>query len=350
MSGFTVPFPHTALLLVGVAAAAAAGSLLPAGRWRWWASLGIGVVVGAAAAAAGLVPWMGELHLAAYGVLLLGAFVVAYALSLPRARIVGIPERRLVDGFLLAMLGGLAGARARYVWERPELFTRTADGTERPTAEAIALMVDFDRGGMVWYGGLTLAAILVALYAWRARMRVLELGDAIAPGLLAGLAVGRVGCFLNGCCHGRPTSVPWAVDHDGVHVHPTQLYETLVAGSLAALCWWWWRRRTADGQVIALAAVGYGAWRFLNETLRGDDSPALRANWLGLPDREGVIGSSQATSLHLIVLVVVVSIAVHVFRRLHPEAALAARRVPGSRHAQPGPPAPEAGTPPAQTP
>jgi phosphatidylglycerol:prolipoprotein diacylglycerol transferase len=336
-AAYTVPFLHTEWLIAAAAVAAVAGLALPPARWRFAASLGIGAVAATVAAFAGWIPWRGELHFAVYGVLMLAGFAGAYALMLPRARAIGIDERRVVDMFLIAIVAGLAGARARYVWERPEEFFRDPTTHQaRPLGDAIALAVDFDRGGMVWYGGMVLAAALILLYAWRARLRILALGDIVAPALLLGLGIGRIGCFFNGCCYGHPTDVPWACLHAGVPVHPTQLYETAACGIMAGALWWFWKRRRADGQVLFLGTVGYGAWRFTNEILRGDDK--IPSNLLAMPvPPPSWIDTSQATSLHLIAGAVVVAVAVTIRRRRHPEAALAARAVPGSRHAAPAP-------------
>jgi phosphatidylglycerol:prolipoprotein diacylglycerol transferase len=349
-ASYTVPFLHTEWLLVAAVVAVIAGSALPARRWRGLAAMAIGAVVAAIAAVVGWIPWKGELHLAVYGLLMLVGFAAAYAMMLPRARLVGIEERRVIDIFLIAIVAGLAGARARYVWEavtagsplRPDEFLYDpATHQRRPLGEAIARMVDFDRGGMVWYGGMVLAALLIVLYAWRTRLRVLALGDVVAPALLLGLGIGRIGCFFNGCCYGHPTGVPWACLHDGVRVHPTQLYETIACSIMAALLWWFWRRRRADGQVLFLGTVGYGAWRFTNEILRGDDK--IPSNLLALPSPGSPIDTSQVTSLHLVIVAIVVALAVRWYRRGHPQAAAVARAVPGSRYAPvsaaPAPPA-----------
>jgi len=60
-------------------------------------------------------------------------------------------------------------------------------------------------------------------------------GNILAPAVALGLAVGRIGCLLRGCCHGEPTSLPWGIDFgDGVPRHPTQIYESIFASSYLA--------------------------------------------------------------------------------------------------------------------
>ncbi len=336
---FVFPFVHTEWLVVAAIAAIATSVFLPRARWRLWASLAIGAAVASAGALAGFIEWRGEMHFAAYGVLLLLGFTAAYGLMFRRARTIGIPERYVLDMFMIAIVAGMIGARARYVWERPHEFTRDPAGGERSWSAVVALAVDFDRGGMVWYGGMVLATLGILAYAWWRRLRILALGDIVAPALLLGLGVGRIGCFLNGCCYGHPTDVAWAVtiQHDGrvEHVHPTQLYETIACVTMSVGLWAFWKHRRVDGQVLCLGTMGYGIWRFINEILRGDDK--IPSNLLGLPDPHGHIDTSQATSLQLAVGAVVVAVLVHVYRMRHPEAAIAAAQVPGSTHAPPRP-------------
>jgi phosphatidylglycerol:prolipoprotein diacylglycerol transferase len=343
-----VPFLHTAWLLAAGGGTWAALSLLPAMRARWLIGAAIGIGLATALSVGGVIPWRGQLHLALYGLCMLGSFLIAYVLLSRRCEAIGVPERALQTLMLVAMVAGLAGARARYVWERPQEFTVDRAGHALPFAQVLGGMVDFDSGGMVWYGGLSLATIAVALVAWRKGFRLFALADIVAPALLAGLAVGRIGCFLNGCCYGRVCDLPWAVPHPlfvgvGEHqvmVHPTQLYETLVCSLIAAALWWYWRRRRVDGVVTFLGVIAYGIWRFVNEGLRGDDR--IPSTWLGLPAPGSIdmtrvfslpLDTSQVTSIQLIVGALVAAVAVAWYRARTPAAAQAAHAVPGSIHA-----------------
>jgi prolipoprotein diacylglyceryltransferase len=109
------------------------------------------------------------------------------------------------------------------------------------------------------------------------------------------------------------------------------LYEVLVAGLLAALCWWWWRRRRSDGQVALLGCIGYGIWRIINEWLREDK--VMTTCWGLFP-----ASTAQVISIHLLLAAALVTALVLWGRRRHPAWARQSRLVPGSRHAPPGPP------------
>lgn len=158
----------------------------------------------------------------------------------------------------------------------------------------------FDRSGLVWYGGFFLAAVLVFWTIHRRKLPFWGTLDSATLGLALGYGVGRIGCFLVGDDYGNPTDLPWGVAFPeglpptppGVHVHPTQIYETLMAVGI----WWIGRRlfakRLTPGvtglAVIALLAVE----RFLVEFLRAKDDRFL-----------GPFTVAQALSILILVLV-----------------------------------------------
>lgn len=96
-------------------------------------------------------------------------------------------------------------------------------------------------------------------------------GNLFAPAIAAGVAVGRIGCFLRGCCYGRPTPLPWGCDFgDGVPRHPTQLYESVfMVGLFAALVLLRKRVRHPAALFWMLMAV-YFLFRFAAGFLRAE--------------------------------------------------------------------------------
>jgi phosphatidylglycerol---prolipoprotein diacylglyceryl transferase len=103
-------------------------------------------------------------------------------------------------------------------------------------------------------------------------------GDGFAIPLALALAVGRLGCFCNGCCAGVETSLPWSVDFgDGVCRHPTQIYESLFHLGMAALLWGLLRSERFRYQLLKLYLIAYGVYRLCTEMIR----PEPR-DWWGL--------------------------------------------------------------------
>jgi phosphatidylglycerol:prolipoprotein diacylglycerol transferase len=96
----------------------------------------------------------------------------------------------------------------------------------------------------------------------------LELLDALAPGAMLAFGVGRIGCWLAGCCHGVVTSLPWGMpigELGGPPRHPVQLYE---AAANTLLACWALRRQRPRGATSAGTMIGYGMIRLMLEPWR----------------------------------------------------------------------------------
>ena len=172
------------------------------------------------------------------------------------------------------MVAGVVGARVAEVLGNLSFFL------EHPWE-----IIRVDHGGLVFYGGFIACCLVVIVFARVHHDRLWALADFTVVGLPLGHTFGRIGCFLNGCCYGTPTHLPWAVcfpeqhESHGVAVHPTQLYEAsynlLLFGVLLAFLL---RRQPPAGRVLALYLLLYPPFRFAVEFIRGDE----RLNWLGL--------------------------------------------------------------------
>jgi len=140
------------------------------------------------------------------------------------------------------------------------------------------------------------AAIATVVYVARREMRFFAVADLLAPSLAIGHAVGRIGCFLAGCCFGRPSALPWAMRFPSDSLawqdmvargtlsmtadatpplHPTQLYEALVELSLFVLLTQLAKRKHFDGQLLCIWLMGYSVSRSLIEMVRGDPARGL---------------------------------------------------------------------------
>lgn len=140
-----------------------------------------------------------------------------------------------------------------------------------PQAQASALSSSFWLGGgFVFYGGLLGAGAFVLIFSVVLKKFPPERLHLLVPTLAWGHALGRMGCFLAGCCYGSPTDVPWGVLMHQASRHPVQLYEAFglaIIGGLASHM----IRRTAPGScVIGLYLLSYPILRFVDESFRGD--------------------------------------------------------------------------------
>ena len=175
------------------------------------------------------------------------------------------------------MVCGIVGARVAYVAANFRDFA--ADPLE---------IIRIYRGGLVFYGGLIGAAAGVVGVARARREPLLPMADLAVSALPLGHTIGRIGCFLNGCCYGSPTDCACGVFVEGALRHPTQLYEAAFNGAVYLLVFILFLRRPKPGTVLACYLLAYPPGRFAIEFLRGDP----RIHWLGLT-------AAQLTSLAL---------------------------------------------------
>jgi phosphatidylglycerol:prolipoprotein diacylglycerol transferase len=183
-----------------------------------------------------------------YGVMLLAAILTGLAMAVHRARKIGIPPDTIFSLAFWMFLFGIAGARLFFVVE----YWETTFG-RMPLRDALMAALQFTEGGLVVYGSLIGAGLVYLWFAWKHRLPTLALADAIAPSLAAGLALGRIGCLLNGCCYGGPCELPWAVTFpQGSPPFADQLASGELFGLRIA------QRVDADGRAIPTVVSGDG--------------------------------------------------------------------------------------------
>ena len=217
-----------------------------------------------------------------YGLMLFLAFLVSMNVAARSARRAGLDPELIYDLSLFVFLGGLIGARVFYVIQYWGDRLRT-----------VADVFKIWEGGIVLYGSIIGGTLVFFAYRALRPFPLMPALDSIAPALAVGIAIGRLGCFMNGCCYGDVCDLPWAVSfpepsapfmahrdagliEPGAHwsrpVHPTQLYSVADGFILMGLLLAYAPVRRRDGEVMALLMVTYPVTRFLVEHLRGDES------------------------------------------------------------------------------
>jgi phosphatidylglycerol:prolipoprotein diacylglycerol transferase len=209
-----------------------------------------------------------------HGILSAAGFLLGGAVLLRYARRRGVDIDAVSDILTWVAFGALIGARLFWVlghWS-----------DLRSPLEAL----------MVWHGGLTLFGGIAGGLAFgvtalrRHRLPVLPLLDMAAPGLAAGLIVGRVGCLLTGDHLGKATGLPWGFRYAGTDaagtapplgavVQPVALYDLLLVALLCAVLVRFLRRPHTPGTAAALFALWYSTERLLLDFLRTDPRRAL---------------------------------------------------------------------------
>ncbi|TAN38022.1 MAG: prolipoprotein diacylglyceryl transferase [Verrucomicrobia bacterium] len=206
-----------------------------------------------------------------FGVMMALGFLAAIAIWNWLAPRTGRPAGYGSELGFWVMISGVVGARV------VEVLTNWTHYRAQPWE-----ILRVDHGGLVFYGGFIGACLAVIVFARLRRDPLWTLADFAVIGLPLGHVLGRIGCFLNGCCYGVPSNLPWAVcfppDHEshGVPVHPTELYESafnlLLFGLLLTF---FLRRRPPAGRVFALYLLIYPPFRLLVECIREEPHGAF---------------------------------------------------------------------------
>jgi phosphatidylglycerol:prolipoprotein diacylglycerol transferase len=216
---------------------------------------------------------VGDWPVYSYGVLLALAYLAGMQLAVMRGRRNGLDGAKLMDFGIYIIISALLGAKLMLIAVEFDYF-------KNQPRELFSLV----RAGGVFYGGL-IAALVVGLWlVGRYKLPPWKTADMIAPGIAVGHVIGRMGCFLAGCCYGRPTDVPWAVTFTdpiasanvgtplNVPLHPTQLYD---AGAelliLVFLLVTERRGRPFAGRTFWLYMLLYAISRYIVEIYRDDE-------------------------------------------------------------------------------
>lgn len=264
-----------------------------------------------------------DLPVYSYGLMLVVAFLAASRLAKYLAGKYALDGEAFVSAALLGLVSGIVGARLSHVLENLPEFTRP----DRSVWQNLRSMLNISSGGLTYYGGFILATPVLIWYALRKRLPLRRSMDIVAPCLMLALGIGRIGCFLNGCCYGHICHAPWAVRfpyHSNAYmdqvdaglvnpppelvagrladgrlilrprdearndpalaaamrsqralpVHPTQLYTTAYALILALLLYAYLTYAPPAGRVFALMLMLEGLARYIMELLRVEPAVA----------------------------------------------------------------------------
>lgn len=202
----------------------------------------------------------GSLTIHSYGLLIALGIFSALTLMNRQAKREGFPPAgRVSDLVFAAVFSGFLGGRLFYVIQEGAFYR------ENPLA-----VFKIWEGGLIFSGGMLTGLLGLFIYARMARLPFLQVNDFVITYVPWVHTFGRVGCFLNGCCYGKPSLLPWAVQFPFLQtrVHPVQLYEALFTLGLFGFLFWFYPRRRFPGELVGLYFILYPAGRFLLEFFR----------------------------------------------------------------------------------
>ncbi|NQT95988.1 MAG: prolipoprotein diacylglyceryl transferase [Candidatus Omnitrophica bacterium] len=210
---------------------------------------------------------IGPIRIYSYGVMLAVAFLTVTYLISRRAELFKISKDAVNNLTFVLLISGILGARIFYILLNIRYFI--AQPLE-------ALMIH--KGGLVFYGAFIIAFISGLIFVKLHRLSVLDTADLVVPFVAMAHSIGRIGCFLNGCCYGRPTdsfigTIPSL--HSDIRLWPTQIISSMGLFVIFGLLFYKQARRRFRGEITACYLMLYGSFRFGIEFMRGDLYPVF---------------------------------------------------------------------------
>jgi phosphatidylglycerol:prolipoprotein diacylglycerol transferase len=207
---------------------------------------------------------IGSFELAWHGLLMALGIITAVLLIRYLAKGVGISAETVYAFAVFVVIAGILGARLVHVLDRWDFYS-----------DHVGQIFRFWDGGLAWYGGLIFGALAMIICARVMKVSLGRFADAGAPSVMLGLAVGRMGCTINGDIAGSSTSLPWGFIYThpdsfpaqwgllGVKIHPSPVYEIIWLLIVFGALWWLRGRLKPDGSLFLVMLAMYSFGRFL---------------------------------------------------------------------------------------
>jgi len=141
-----------------------------------------------------------NLTVRSFGLMMVIGFLLGFYLLRKLDRKISSNPQLITNLALYCLIAGVVGARVFYVIHH-------FDKLQNPWTSMFAVW----QGGLEFYGGVIFAIPVIIFYSRRHKLPIRPCLDIVAIALMLGLSFGRMGCFLNGCCFGKPTELPWAI-------------------------------------------------------------------------------------------------------------------------------------------
>ncbi len=227
---------------------------------------------------------IGPLNVYSYGLMMGIGFLVANYVAVKEFKRKGFDPNFANELTIIAVVFGIIGSKILSLIENWGDFIRDPIG------------MAFSPGGLTWYGGFILAAVIIIWDVRRKHYPFLKIADALAPALILGYGVARLGCHFSGDGdYGIPTNLPWGTDYskgtyppslafrdfpeiadkypnhivpDNTPLHPTPVYEFILGVIIFYVLWKLRKKTSPDGKLFMLYLVLAGLERFLIEFIR----------------------------------------------------------------------------------
>ncbi|MDD3234676.1 MAG: prolipoprotein diacylglyceryl transferase [Candidatus Omnitrophica bacterium] len=207
---------------------------------------------------------IGHCAIYSYGAALVSAFWICAFLLRRAALPAGFDPERITGLLFTVFFSGIIGGRVIYILLNLKMYI--SDPLE---------IIMLQHGGLAWFGGFMGGAAGGIIYCLKKRMPLLKTIDFISPYIALGHAIGRIGCFFNGCCYGKVSPHGFYFPVHGETLVPVQLYSSLLLVAIFVILRVLQSRPHRPGDIFLFYMMLYSIKRFLIEYLRADGNILL---------------------------------------------------------------------------
>ncbi len=236
------------------------------------------------------IPIFGGLTIFTYGALVAFAFLMGIFWVSYEARRLGEDPSKALDLIFWIIVSAIIGSRIYYV----------------VTVEPATILKDplglfkIWRGGLVFQGGVLFAMVTGFWWIKRHNLPLWKYVDIFTPAIPLGHFIGRMGCFMAGCCHGREAPAgswysvifpndPHSFAPGGVPLYPTQLMDGLGELAIFVALLLFRKHKSFNGQLMAIYMFSYAVVRFIVELFRQSDNRTLLFGWFSMAQLVSVL-------------------------------------------------------------
>ncbi len=210
---------------------------------------------------------IGPFILHTYGLFVAFGFFAGLMVAVKIGKSEGMGPQQVLDMGFVIILAAIIGSRLMYVLMNISYYF------DRPVD-----IFKVWQGGLVFSGGILCVVLAVTWYSRRHRLSILKVADLWAPAAAIGQGIGRIGCFMAGCCYGKPTDLKWGVVFTHPHclappnisLHPTQVYSSLSGFAIFVILMLLRHKKKFEGQVFLWFLILHSTSRLAVERFRGD--------------------------------------------------------------------------------
>jgi phosphatidylglycerol:prolipoprotein diacylglycerol transferase len=215
---------------------------------------------------------IGPVTLHTYGLFVAIGFFTGLMVTIKLGAAEGFSSQQIMDMGFIIILSAIIGSRVMYVLINTSYYTR-----------APLDMLKIWQGGLVFSGGVIGVVLTMFWYIKRHGLPLGKVADLWAPAIAIGQCLGRVGCFMAGCCYGKETDLAWGVTFTHPHclsplntpLHPVQLYSSISGLIIFVVVMLLHSKRKFEGQIFLWFLILHSTARLALERFRGDDRGLL---------------------------------------------------------------------------